>query len=184
MFIASHAAVRAILARYLSAPAANIEFISGGNGKPSLAPSLAGSGLEFNLSHSHQAALFAVAGQREVGVDIEWVKADFVFDDIAERFFTPREGSALRALPSALQRQAFYKCWTSKEAFLKAKGTGLSGKLDEVEFNHEAGQVRIRAAVVGWSLTELNPKPGYEAALVTAGAPAALKVYRWEAPRR
>ena len=118
----------------------------------------------------------------EVGVDIEFVKTDFTFDDVAGRFFTPREVSALRALPSALQRQAFYKCWTSKEAFLKAKGTGLSGKLDEVEiYQEDGGTVRVRATVAGWSLAELNPAGGYEAALVTKGAPCRVRLYRWEA---
>ena len=184
LFIASHAAVRAILARYLDTLAADIEFIAGVNGKPSLALAWAASGIEFNLSHSHQAALFAVSRKCQVGVDIEFVKCDSAFDDVAGRFFTPREVSALRALPSALRRQAFYKCWTSKEAFLKAKGTGLSGKLDEVEIYHESGQnVRIHAAVAGWSLSALAPGPGYEAALVAQGAPARLRLYRWEQSR-
>ncbi|HTF93827.1 MAG TPA: 4'-phosphopantetheinyl transferase superfamily protein [Verrucomicrobiae bacterium] len=179
LFIACHAAVRAILERYLDTPAADIEFVAGVNGKPSLAPALAASGIEFNLSHSHRAGLFAVSRDSEVGVDIEFVKTDFTFDDVAGRFFTPREVSALRALPNARRRQVFYKCWTSKEAFLKAKGTGLSGQLDEVEINREDG--RIQAAVKGWSLTELNPGPGYEAAVVTKGAPCSVRLYRWQA---
>jgi 4'-phosphopantetheinyl transferase len=184
LFIACHAAVRAILERYLDTPAADIEFIAGVNGKPRLAPALAASGIEFNLSHSHRAALFAVSRDSEVGVDIEFVKVDFIFDDVADRFFTPREVSAMRALPSALRRQAFYKCWTSKEAFLKAKGTGLSGKLDEVKINYESGQnVRIQAAVAGWSLSEIDSGSGYEAALVVQGAPARLGPYRWEPSR-
>lgn len=182
LFVVSHAAVRAILARYLNTPAASIEFTSGINGKPSLVPAWAASGIEFSLSHSHGVALVAVARNCAVGVDIEFVKTDFAFEGIAERFFTPGEVSALRALPSVLWRQAFYKCWTSKEAFLKAKGTGLAGQLDEVEINQDSGQnVRIQAAVAGWSLAELNPAGGYEAALVTAGAPAQVRLYRWEA---
>ena len=178
LFVISHAAVRAILARYLNTPVASIEFTSGMNGKPSLAPAWAASGIEFNLSHSHGAALIAMARNCAVGVDIEFVKTDFAFEGIAERFFTPGEVSALRALPSALRRQAFYKCWTSKEALLKAKGTGLVGQLDEVEINRETG--RILAAVDGWSLSSLDPGPGYAAALVSQGAPARISLYRWE----
>ncbi|HVO95159.1 MAG TPA: 4'-phosphopantetheinyl transferase superfamily protein [Terriglobales bacterium] len=177
LFVAAHVAVRKILARYLNAPAAAIQFISGVNGKPALA----NHEVEFNLSHSHQAALFAVSWRRAVGIDIESVKADFTFDEVAERFFTPREVSALRALPRALQRQAFYKCWTSKEAFLKAKGTGLSGKLDEVEISQDnGGAVRVRAVVAGWSLREVDPSDGYEGAVVTEGPPARMSLYRWE----
>jgi 4'-phosphopantetheinyl transferase len=66
----------------------------------------------------------------EIGVDVELIKQVFAFDEIAERFFTAREVAALRALPSRVRCQGFFKCWTSKEAFLKAKGTALSGKLD------------------------------------------------------
>ena len=182
LFIACHAAVRAILARYLDMPGADIEFAVGVHGKPSLAPALAASGIEFNLSHSHRAGLFAVSRNCEVGVDIEFVKTDFTFDDVAGRFFTPREVSALRALPNARRRQVFYKCWTSKEAFLKAKGTGLSGNLDEVEIYQEDGRtVRVRATVAGWSLAELDPAGGYEAAVVTQGAPCCVRLYRWQA---
>ena len=77
------------------------------NGKPSLVPAWAASGIEFSLSHSHGVALVAVARNCAVGVDIEFVKTDFAFEGIAERFFTPGEVSALRAAPSVLRRQAF-----------------------------------------------------------------------------
>jgi 4'-phosphopantetheinyl transferase len=77
-----------------------------------------------------------------------------------------------------LQRQAFFKCWTSKEAFLKAKGTGLSGKLDEVEISLDAhDRVRIDASVPGWSLSELEAVEAYECALVVAGAPLPAHCY-------
>jgi 4'-phosphopantetheinyl transferase len=81
-----------------------------------------------------------------------------------------------------LQRQAFFQCWTSKEAFLKAKGTGLSGKLDEVEIALAAEQqVRIGAAVPGWALTALDPIENYESALVVAGPAVAIHCYHWQA---
>jgi 4'-phosphopantetheinyl transferase len=183
-YVISHTALREILAGYLETAAANLEFVEGGNGKPSLAGAFAGAGVNFNLSHSHERALIAVAQGRELGVDIEFVKDDFPFNDVAGRFFTAKEVAALRALPLATQRQAFYKCWTSKEAFLKAKGTGLSGKLDEVEIILEGDErVRIDARVPGWSLAELNPGDGYEAALVSAGKAAQFQVYRWQPTR-
>jgi 4'-phosphopantetheinyl transferase len=139
--------------------------------------------LEFNLSHSHEVALVAVARQRAVGVDVEFVKRKFSFDDLARRFFTTREVAALFELPQPLQREAFFKCWTSKEAFLKAKGTGLSGKLDEVAITLAADQkVRINASVPGWSLSELTPCVEYEGALVVQGEPRPIRCFQWESP--
>lgn len=179
LFVAAHVALRSILARYLKQSAAEIDFATGPNGKPLLA---AGSRrpLRFNLSHSGDLAMIAVASRREVGVDVELIKQSFAFDEIAERFFTAREVAALRALPSRVRCQAFYKCWTSKEAFLKAKGTGLSGELDEVEINlDENGQVRIAAFTRGWSLTEINTGQDYAAALASEGEPAITHLYRW-----
>ena len=181
-YLIAHIALHKILGRYLKMDPATLYFELGSNGKPRLPAVLASSDVEFNLSHSNEMALLAVNRIGEIGVDIEYVKPDFKFQEIAERFFTAREVMAMRKLPPALQRQAFFKCWTSKEAFLKAKGTGLSGKLDEVKIEHiEAGQVRIDAEVPGWHLAELTPGSGYEAALVTQEEPVAIPCYLWHA---
>jgi len=180
-YLIAHVALHEILYRYLPVVPAGLSFDIGANGKPSLPQALAPSGVEFNLSHSNDMALLAVCHQRQVGVDIEYVKEPFEFQEVAERFFTPKEVAALRGLPASLQRQAFFKCWTSKEAFLKAKGTGLSGELDEVEIALSGdGQVRITANVPKWSLAELDSIDGYEAALVVGGAPVAICYYLWE----
>ena len=176
LFTVAHAALRSICANYLRISPRSIEFVEGRYGKPKLASE---SGLEFNLSHSGELALIAAALRREVGADLECVR-DFDFEQVAERFFTAREVAALRSLPKPQQRSAFYKCWTSKEAFLKAKGIGLSGELDEVEIAPiDDGEVRIRAAVAGWSLMELPVGDGYVAALVSQGAPLTVKLYQW-----
>ena len=180
-YLIAHIALHRILSRYLQIAPARLYFDLGSNGKPKLPPALGASGIEFNLSHSNEMALLAVNRIGEVGVDIEYVKPGFKFEEIAERFFTAREAAVLRGLPSELQRQAFFKCWTCKEAFLKAKGTGLSGKLDVVEITLSAGdQVRIRADVPGWSLAELNPIYTYEAALVVASPPVPICCYPWQ----
>ena len=180
-YMITHAALRDILAAYANADAADLQFNEGPNGKPSLALPFDASGIEFNLSHSHELALIAVNLRNEIGVDVEFAKADFEFIEVASHFFTQREVTALRALPPVLQRQAFYKCWTSKEAFLKAKGTGLSGELDEVEIMLVGEHVQINAAVAGWSLVELSPGDGYEAALVTKNKLAEICCYQWNA---
>ena len=183
LFTVAHAALRSILAQYTETLPANLQFDVGLYGKPKLGAPQAGRRVAFNLSHSYCVALLAVARSREVGVDVEFVNADFAFDEVAERFFTGGEVAALRALSRHLRRQAFYKCWTSKEAFLKAKGTGLSGELDEVTISLAANREEawIDANVPGWSLIELNGVAGYEGALVYEGEPAAIQLYRWQA---
>jgi 4'-phosphopantetheinyl transferase len=179
LYTAAHAAMRSLLAFYLGVPGDAIQLAAGAHGKPSIAQPT-GSRLQFNLSHSHELALLAVARHRAVGIDVEWGK-DFAFHEVAQRFFTAKEVTDLSALPQALQRDAFYKCWTSKEAFLKAKGTGLSGQLDEVQILSTAeGVVKIAANVPGWSLVELMPVGGYEAALVIEGGALPVRCYRWE----
>jgi 4'-phosphopantetheinyl transferase len=181
LYVAAHVAVRSILSHYLDAKPIDLQFVSGSNGKPSLAGEFAGSGLQFNLSHSHERALLGVTRGHEIGADIEWIKEDYGYDEVADRFFTAKEVAQLRALPPSLQRQAFFKCWTSKEAFLKAKGTGLSGKLDEVEIILTGDQrVRIQASVPCWTLSELTPDSGYEAAVVVQGNPLPVQCYRWQ----
>jgi len=180
-YLVAHIALHGILRQYLPSEPARVSFDIGANGKPRLPQAPASSDVEFNLSHSHEMALLAVCRKREVGVDIEYGKEDFEFQEVAERFFTAREVAAMRGLPAKLQRQAFFKCWTSKEAFLKAKGTGLSGALDEVEITLTAAeQVHITAGVPGWSLSELDPIDGYEGALVVANAPVPICYYMWQ----
>jgi 4'-phosphopantetheinyl transferase len=183
LYIASHAALRLLLANYLRLAEGPIRFVSGPHGKPALGPPLAAGGLEFNLSHSHAAAVVAFARRTAVGVDVEFAKRNFAFDEVARRFFTAGEVAALFELPQQRQREAFFKCWTSKEAFLKAKGTGLSGKLDEVKIKLAADQrVQINANIPGWSLTGLTPGRDYEGALVVQGDPRQTRCYRWEPP--
>jgi len=183
LFFAAHGALRSILARYLNAAPADLQFDTGSNGKPYLSPAFAASAVKFNLSHSHEVALIAVTRGMEIGVDVERVREDFAFDEVAERFFTAKEVTALHSLPRHLQREGFYKCWTSKEAYLKAKGTGLSGQLDEVEIALAAGErVQINGTIPNWALKELSPCDGYQAGLVVEGGGQQIKCYHWQFP--
>jgi 4'-phosphopantetheinyl transferase len=183
LYTAAHAALRSLLAGYLNVAPADLEFESGRHGKPRLAPAFTKDRLEFNLSHSHEVALIAVTREKEIGVDVERVREDFAFVEVAERYFTAGELSAIRALPQDLQRRAFYQCWTSKEAFLKAKGVGLSGELDEVEIVLPgAGPVQVKSRLPQWSLRELNPRAGYVGAVVLEGNFHDLRCYPWRGP--
>jgi 4'-phosphopantetheinyl transferase len=183
-FIVAHAALRSILGSYLNVAPKDLQFAVGPNGKPKLAPMLAAQDFEFNLSHSYEVALIAVSRGKEIGVDVEFVKRDFAFDEVAVRFFSPREVASLHALPRHLQREAFYKCWTSKEALLKAKGVGLSGGLDEVELAlTDDEQVIIKGTLPNWSLLELGGVEGYAGALAFEGLGWRLKCYLWQLPQ-
>jgi 4'-phosphopantetheinyl transferase len=179
-YIIAHGALRSILGSYLKVAPADLRFAIGSNGKPQLAPGFAGDRLKFNLSHSRVVSLVAVIRGREIGVDVEHIREDFPFDEVAQRFFASEEVRALRALPRRFQREAFYRCWTGKEALLKAKGTGLSGKLDEVEivFTSEES-VRIIGTTPGWTLTELSPRDGYVGAVAVAKTPGEIQCHRW-----
>ncbi|HXV84574.1 MAG TPA: 4'-phosphopantetheinyl transferase superfamily protein [Candidatus Binatia bacterium] len=179
-YVIAHAALRSILSLYVKRPAQELQFVAGPNGKPKLALVHANNKLEFNLSHSHEVSLIAVTEGREIGVDVEWVKEDFAFGEVAQRFFTGKEVAELKALPTELQRRTFYRCWSSKEAFLKAKGTGLSGELDEVEILFTPGEdVRISGTIPNWTLIELNPSDGYVGALATEGSKCRLECFQW-----
>ena len=179
-YVVAHVALRSILSIYVNSAAQELQFESGPYNKPKLAPIHAKKKFEFNLSHSHERALIAVTRGREIGVDVERVREDFAFDEVAQRFFTPREVAALHALPPHLQRVAFYKCWTSKEAFLKAKGTGLSGPIDEVEIALTDEGVRVKGTLPNFSLVELFVGGDYVAALAVEGGEPRLESYTWE----
>lgn len=126
-FTAGRSFLRALLAAYLNRDPWDIVFVYGPQGKPTLA---AGAGLQFNLSHSGAEALCAVTLGDTVGVDIEACRPSRDLVSIARRFFSTDEQAAFLALSAEEQIDAFYRCWTSKEALLKAWGTGLTTPLD------------------------------------------------------
>jgi 4'-phosphopantetheinyl transferase len=174
-FIAARGLLRELLARYLAAPPAALRFTYGPYGKPALAAECATADLHFNVSHSGGQALYAVAHGRAVGVDIEEIKPDNWNLTIAQHFFSAREQAALQALPSHLQTQAFFNCWTRKEAYLKATGAGLTLRLDAFDVSLAPGEPAALLrneddpqAVHRWSLQELDVGDGYAAALAVA----------------
>ncbi len=162
-FTNCRAKVRSILAGYLAIEPAAVEFRYNESGKPSV------QGLYFNVSHSHDAAMLAVSRSREVGIDIERIDAAFANDNIPERFFSPREVAALRELPSTHQLEAFFRCWTRKEAYVKARGMGLSLALDSFDVTLAPGETaRFLRGANDWSVESLSPMPGYAAAVVAS----------------
>jgi 4'-phosphopantetheinyl transferase len=169
-FIFCRSMLRILLASYLGNSPEELRFAYSDHGKPSLATS--SDGLEFNLSHSSGNFLAAVALDRKVGVDIECLNRDLNVLEIARRFFSAAEKRAIEVLPQGLQHEAFFSCWTRKEAFVKARGEGLSLSLDcfdvSVTPENEAVSLATRpeaSAASGWALHSLNCFPGYKAAV-------------------
>jgi 4'-phosphopantetheinyl transferase len=184
-FIVARGTLRAILGRYLKRSPHELRFRYSAYGKPSLDDD-DGAWLRFNVSHSHELGLIAVTCGREVGVDIEWIRPDVATEQIAERFFSTHEVAALRALPADRQTEAFFNCWTRKEAYIKARGEGLSFPLDKFDVSLVPGEparlLRTEGApqeALRWRLCELLPGPGYVAALAIEGHEWQLQCWQW-----
>jgi 4'-phosphopantetheinyl transferase len=187
-FIASRGVLRAILGGYLHRTPESLSFCYSPHGKPALAGETDDDAIRFNVSHSHGVALFAVTRGREVGVDIERIRFDLAVVEIAERFFSPREVVMLQALPAVAQPQAFFRCWTRKEAYIKARGEGLSLPLDQFDVSGEPaailGTQQDPSEASRWSLQELTPAPGYAAALTVEGRGWHLTRWQWPEPKQ
>jgi 4'-phosphopantetheinyl transferase len=185
-FTVARAAMRDILSRYTGLAAVDLHFAYGPNGKPELAGGLEQFNVKFNLSHSSELALLAVTQGFEVGVDIEWINADVATDDIAERFFSASEVQTLKSLPDSQRVEAFFACWTRKEAYMKARGEGFSISLDSFTVAFAPGtpaeilHTKAETAIVEqWSMFNIEVSEGYKAALVVEGKDHLLTQMEW-----
>lgn len=182
-YVAARGALRAILAGRLGAEPARITLAVHPGGKPHLPdhPSL-----QFNLSHSGDACVCAVAASA-VGVDIEQVRP---MDDlllVARRFFAPGEYEAIARLPAARQPSAFFACWTRKEAFVKALGAGLQAPLHRFEVSVDPAAPALRCSdlpggePVRWQLRNLATPPGYAGSLAATASCRSIveRAWRW-----
>ena len=175
-FVASRAWLRTILAALLVTEPSELNFSYSTNQKPSLGAAHAGSGITFNVSHSGGIALYAFARRREIGVDVEQIRRDFDVESIAQRFFSASEQKHLAALPESEKVDAFFRCWTRKEAYIKAIGEGLSLPLSQFDVSLEALETNAllatrpdSAEAERWSIREVSGGAGYSAALCVRG---------------
>ncbi len=180
-FVASRGILRQLLATYLEIEPEKVEFVYGPQGKPSLSP-VHNSKVCFSVSHSREMGLFAFANCGEVGVDIEQVKPDFRGMEIASHFFSSEEIAALAKLPPELGVEAFFGCWTRKEAYVKARGQGLSIPLRSFTISFADSKQLLRDETgVAWSCCALEPAPGFAGAVVAVGENWSLKCWQWSA---
>lgn len=178
-FTLSRGILRSLLAIYCDIPPREIQFDYTEFGKPILVTERGARALDFNLSHSGQWALVAMAANRKVGVDVEHIRTDLAIADIASRFFSSEEAALVGDATEPQRRKTFFEIWVRKEAYLKAIGKGLSLSLDQFGVALESsGTVTCRARNAHWTYHGLDVAPEYTAALVAAGRPAAIHRYR------
>ncbi|HEX9545363.1 MAG TPA: 4'-phosphopantetheinyl transferase superfamily protein [Pyrinomonadaceae bacterium] len=180
-FVVARGLLRNLLAAYLGVNCAELRFSYGAQGKPFLVLDSQAQ-INFNVSHSHGRAAFAFTRGRDLGVDLEYVKDDFDDELIANRFFSRAEVLALRTVPVALRKQAFFNCWTRKEAYIKARGEGLSMPLDQFDVSLRPDEpvallnnYREEREVSRWSMQAIPAPDGYVGALVVEGRGWQLK---------
>jgi 4'-phosphopantetheinyl transferase len=185
-FVVAHGLLRAILARYLGAEPAEIRFRYGRWGKPFLLDER--DPLRFNMTHSEDMVLFAVTTGCEVGIDVERINPHRAIDRLARRYFSEAENAAFAAVSEAMRGEAFFTCWTRKEAYIKAIGRGLSLPLHlfDVSLAPEEppailGSREDPEAPSRWRVLAVNPGPGYAAAVVVELGPCEVELWDFAA---
>jgi 4'-phosphopantetheinyl transferase len=190
-FIVARGCLRKILARYLGIAPAGIRFSYADHGKPRLASPIGQTQpLNFNLAHSGGLALYAFTRIGEIGIDLEHIRSDFTGEDIARRFFSATEVTCLSKLPESARDKAFFNCWTRKEAFIKAKGIGLSLALDQFDVSvapaEPAALLRTRwdeNEAARWSLKSIDIGPAYVGAVAVGGHHWQLSCWEFDKER-
>jgi 4'-phosphopantetheinyl transferase len=182
-FIAAHGCLRAVLARYLHCEPDQLAFSVNPYGKPALHDHH----LEFNLSHSGDFALIAVAQERKVGVDVERIRSDMELESIANRYFSQREVSEFLGLPAEQRVAGFFTCWTRKEAYIKAQGLGLSLPLESFDVSLTPNEPAILRAplpdsqeAARWTLLSLDVAPDYASAVAVEAKNIQFRQWSWD----
>ena len=184
-FIAARAFLRMVLGRYVETAPSRLRFRYNSYGKPSIAAADDGRELSFNLAHSEDLALLGITRGREIGVDVERIRLESAGEEIARQFFSRREVVALDSLPAEQRTEAFFRCWVRKEAYIKAKGEGLSIPLDQFDVSLRPDEPPALLSATtdeetsDWYMKDLSPGPGYMAALAVKGQNLRLKCWLW-----
>lgn len=178
-FIVARASLRSILSSYLGLPAERVQFCYGHRGKPALAQTQAKSGLYFNLSHSQELAVCAVTRDRELGIDVEFIRPIAEAEQIAKRYFSERENASFQTLAKSDKQAGFFYHWTRKEAYLKAEGEGLSANSDR--FDDSVATAEGDCKTNRWFLQGFTPAPNYIATVAVEGK--GWELAYWQCPR-
>src|SRR5262249_15131305 len=138
----------------------------------------------FNLAHSHELAVYAFSRDRELGIDVEWMRPLLDAAAIAHRYFSAAENAAISSLPESERLAAFFRCWTRKEAYLQALGDGLARPLGAFDVEVSARPRLLRVSndepeLDRWSFHDLLVPEGYSAVVVIEGHGARVSNLRW-----
>jgi 4'-phosphopantetheinyl transferase len=179
-FVIARCTLRNILACYLQQRPSELQIQYGEQGKPALVPDSAGRSLSFNLSHSEDLAVLALAWDRNIGIDVERIRDDVEYEDIARSRFSKGEVNSLMALAPRDRTEGFFLAWTRKEAYVKARGGGLQVPLDSFDVNLKPGEPArfLRGVDPRWQIVDCSVEHGYPAALVYDGTPAYVRFLR------
>jgi 4'-phosphopantetheinyl transferase len=184
-FVVSRGRLRMLLAGLAGEEPMDLRIEEDASGKPRLAGDAR---IRFNVSHSGALWACAVALRREVGLDVEEIRADRETERLAERTFAPAEAAAIRELPAAERGAAFHRCWTRKEAYLKARGPGIAEAIPLASFEVELRPgvpARLLATrpdpgeAARWSLHDLDLGPGFAGAVCVEGQVAAVRTGKY-----
>ena len=188
-YAAVRGSLRSVLAAYLKSDARDLIFNYSSTGKPRLGLDWTPSGIFFNVSHSGGAALLAFNKLGEIGVDIEKIRRDVEWEPISRRFFSVHEQQQLAKMEPEQHYAAFFRCWTRKEAYLKATGEGLSLPLDQFDVSVQPWarqcleQTRPdRGELARWSLIEVPAGEGFVGALCVRGGGWILRDWSQTSP--
>jgi len=183
-FIIARGVLRKLLSIYLDVTPVEIKFQFGRNGKPYVNHP---SDIKFNISHSGDTILLGFVQRYSIGIDVEYTKRKVDVEKIAQLFFSEEEVSSLFALDQAYHTQAFYNCWTRKEAFIKAEGSGLSFPLDQfvvsLDSTKEATLIDTKwdkKEKEKWALNTIEPGKDYIGAVSVKGAVSDIQSWRYQ----
>ncbi len=165
-FEAGRGILRRLLSKYLGRPPASFEIHTNPFGKP-----LTDGDICFNLSHSGPLAVYAFARNAGVGIDLERIRTDVECLEIASRYFTDAEVVELKGTPKERRSETFFRCWTRKEAYVKALGRGLSMSIGSFEIGLAVGDTRMAFDSDNgtWVVRSFVPQENCVGSIVTAG---------------
>jgi len=180
-FVVTRGLTRRLLARFIGCQPIEVALTFGRHGKPVLEDIP----LAFNVSHSHDLALIAIAKGGDIGIDVEQLRNRVSYMRLAKRFFSPAERDALLELPVDDQQLGFFACWTRKEALLKADGSGIARGLDTFDVTVDpalpAELLATRwpqTAHTSWRLADIDVGPYYRAAIASSEPIDELRLWR------
>jgi len=186
-YMAARASLRSLLGAYVGIEPGELRFTYDRFGKPGLGGEAQADAVRFSVSHSEGFGLFGFVKEHRMGVDVERIRAGIDVENLAKNHFSRNEFEKLRSQPSDRQLEAFFCCWTRKEAYLKARGEGMSHGLDRFEVSVTPDEpVTILCADDDpdvsrrWTLEHLTPEPGYLGAAAVETDNVTFRYFRWE----